>query len=508
MPFVPTVGLAIVGEEMLRTLWLGGMPWPMRSLAFGSDAALSPFPHAFVAGAGLGGAYALTFGAATTSAVLFGVPSWWRTPPHQRRSVRRALLLGALWPVLTLGIVGGYGMWREHAYEERVASGVAFQTTKELVAIQANIEQALKNAHSGLQILDEHVALSAQALDAMPDDQTLGLLWPETMVLWSFLGPDLARRFPDRFEDGEVAVIRRLKTDVLRGRDLPVFVGALYRGREGNALHETLRPYMERDSLFHLRPAKGPGMDDGIQDFPAPLPGSPLRGYRPEPSAGNWFPPWGFPRGRHDKVQLVPGGETMPLGDVFPILRKWRRDMVPIPVLLPGEPRQAPFQVAVGPVWKDGPRPAGHRVLRVGSVICFDLAFPARLRAWRRDGAQVLFNPANYGWFGPSAFRSHVTAMARLRASEANVTVVMAGNTGPTAFVSPIGRRYGRFFAAQAPITDPGVPAGPGETTFRRGWSRGRLIADPYVPPTVLLGELPWAVLALLLLGAGAVRRR
>ena len=40
-PMALAVGLIFVLEEMLRTIWLGGMPWPARSLAFASDAPLA-----------------------------------------------------------------------------------------------------------------------------------------------------------------------------------------------------------------------------------------------------------------------------------------------------------------------------------------------------------------------------------------------------------------------------------------------------------------------------------
>ena len=494
-PFVVTAGLLLVAEEMVRTIWMGGMPWPMRSLAFASNVTLAfPFSTMFVAGAGLLGAYGLTFIAGSMSAVVSGLPALWRADDAAKPRMRRTILLGLLWPVGAMALLGGWGVLAYMGYIG--ASDRRFESPP-LVAVQATIPQELKNARSGKKILDDHVALSAAALEADGNDEVFGIVWPETMVLWPFYSPELATRFPELWDEGEVSVIRRLRSDVVGDRDLHVFLGAIYRARETEHVYESPRDYAERDSMFHVRPARGPER------------GQPP-GARPDPSKPAWFPPWGMPHGRHDKVRLVPGGEYMPLGDVFPALSRFRENLVPIPVLTPGTEHQRPFQVQLGAPWIEGPRPPGSRVLQVGSIICFDLAFPERLRTWRQDGAEVLLNAANYGWFGPTDFRAQVTAMARLRAAESRTTIVVAGNTGPTLFVDPIGRLYGEFVAFDLEtgrVTSQG-PAGEGDTTFRTGWAQGRVVVYPEHPPYVSWGDLPWLAAALGVLAWTLIRRR
>src|SRR5204863_43474 len=123
---------------------------------------------------------------------------------------------------------------------------------------------------------------------------------------------------------------------------------------------------------------------------------------------------------------------------VLPFLRKGRDLVSVIPEITAGDEDQRPFVLedALPPARPGG---ANRRVL-AGTVICFEIAFPARCRAWRRAGATVLLNAGNYGWFGDTGMPAQVLAMAKLRAAELNVTFVVAGNTGPTAIVDPAGR--------------------------------------------------------------------
>lgn len=494
VPFVAGVGVAVVLEEMLRTVWMGGMPWPMRSLAFASDAPAGAALAGLVPAAGLVGAYAFTFVAGSTAALLLGAWAWTRAAGDARRTRRRAVLLSAPVPLLAVLVLGLYGAHVRSGHAARRASGQVFESQGEFLAIQAAIPQDLKNAAgtSMQELFDRHVELSTAAVAAAAGEPLDGLLWPETMVSWPWLAPGLEARHPPAWRD-EIAVVRRLQRDVVGGRDLHVFLGALSRhpAADGRA-RGSLSELPERDSLVHVRPAR------------LPPPGQPLpRPPGPDPDAR---PPWAGPVARHDKERLVPGGEYTPLGDVVPALKRIRDLVSSIPELQAGGPDQQPFHVQVGPPWIAGERPPGHADLRVGSVICFDLAFPEVCRAWRRKGAEVLLNPANYGWFGASDFREQVTAMARLRAAEVGATVVMAGNTGPSLFVDPLGRLYGRFVPAGHP--DQPLSVGTRASTFVTGWAAGRLVTDPRVPPYVALGDLPWAAAAVLLLAIGLLRRR
>jgi apolipoprotein N-acyltransferase len=131
-----------------------------------------------------------------------------------------------------------------------------------------------------------------------------------------------------------------------------------------------------------------------------------------------------------------------------------------------------------------------------GTVICFEIAFPARCRTWRREGATVLLNAGNYGWFGDTGMPAQVLALGKLRATELNVTVAIAGNTGPSAIIDPAGRVTSQV------VRD-------GKSQFVEGWCEGPLWSDPgYATTYSIVGEWPWVVLGAGLVAWAFARRR
>lgn len=473
VPFGLAVGLCVVGEEILRTVWMGGMPWPARSLSFASDAPLDPgLSRLLPAGAWLG-AYALSCFAGLCAGTLVEVFVL------RRRAARGVRVRAALAPLAALAVLVGLALGRT-AGQPAWRDPQAHASARELVVVQADVPQSLKHGDAAgvKRMFDEHLALSATAVRRLGARHVLAVLWPETMVPWPFLDADLAERFPEAW-DNEVGVARRLHHDVPEARHLPWLVGAIHQFRRGQERHADLWAYGSHDSLFWLDPSRAPAMD-------APTPA-------PPPPGGH--PPWVL--ARHDKTVLVPGGEYTPGGEIFPPLRWFRNVVSVIPELEPGAEDQVPFAMPLGPGPADG-------TVRMGTVVCFELAFPARCRRWRRNGAQVLLNPGNYGWFGPTGFRSQIAALARLRAAELAVPVVMAGNTGPSAFYDPFGRPYGTFepLAGGRP-----EPAGGPETTYRLGYAHARLRWDGREStPYTTLGDLPWGLLGLLLVLAALLR--
>lgn len=470
VPLMLAVGTGVVLEEMLRTVWMGGMPWPARSLSFANDALLDPGLRTLLPASAYFGAYAFSFLAGLTSAVVFYLPALRTIEPGLRKRARLRLLRTALVPLAFLALLAGLAAHRRG----RVEDGGLRETDAVLVAVQAAVPQELKHARDKLSIgelFDRHVHISATALDGLGEDErAFAVLWPETMIPWPAVSPALAPRYPEYWDD-QVGVLRRIRADVPAGRDLEWLIGSIYQFRRGDEVHVDLWDYGSHDSLFHVRPVHAPTMSD------------------PTPAPGAGPPPWEF--GRHDKVKLVPGGEYTPLGEVLPPLRWFRNLVSVIPELDPGAAEQTPF--ALGGAFDED-----EGLVRMGTVICFEIAFPAECRAWRRRGAQVLLNAANYGWFGRTGFRSQIQSVARLRAAELGVTVAMAGNTGPTAFYDPLGRAYGRFTAV-ADATE--APVGGRETTFRQGWARAPVRLDEGAQTVYTRwGDAPWWALALLLL--------
>ncbi len=77
---------------------------------------------------------------------------------------------------------------------------------------------------------------------------------------------------------------------------------------------------------------------------------------------------------------------------------------------------------------------------RFGTYVCYDSVFPDVARARVQNGAQVLVNVSNDGWFGRTwGIEQHFT-MGRIRAIETGRYVLRVGNTGISAVINPLGQ--------------------------------------------------------------------
>lgn len=499
VPFVVLVGVAVVLEEMLRTVWFGGMPWPQRALGLVDVAPLR-------AGSALLGAYGLSCLAGMTSAWAAGLPGFWRAPP-QAQPAMALRLLGALFvPALLALVLLVHGLGRlGHVEGGRLSGEVGISPA--VVVVQGDVPQSLKHSpvpDAANLMFNRHTTLTRVGLERARQrrQQVLAVLWPETMVPWPFLSPQLARRF-EREWPNQAVIAGRLRATLPDGAGAPHFlVGAihLFEDRPG-VEHPHPDLYGDHDSLFWIDPLGAPRLEEGLPPLPA---------------ADARLLPW--ERGRHDKVVRVPGGEYTPLEDLLPFLRAWRDDLSQIPEIARGADEQEPFRLWSYARVDPGGKVQG-RELRAGTVICFEIAFPARCRAWRRAGCQVLFNAANYGWFGQSAFRAQIRAVAALRAAELGMTVAMAGNTGPSMFLDPAGSAYGTFepvplrpdgLLDEGTVAGAHMPAQADEATHQPGVVIDSLYVDDRLTTYAGLGDAPWLVLAglLALLAVLAGRRR
>lgn len=79
----------------------------------------------------------------------------------------------------------------------------------------------------------------------------------------------------------------------------------------------------------------------------------------------------------------------------------------------------------------------------VGVLICYESAFAARSRFYRRRGADLLINITNDAWFGRTVAPDQHAAHLVLRAIENRVGIVRAANTGISEYVDPLGRVHG-----------------------------------------------------------------
>ncbi|MGH7417667.1 MAG: apolipoprotein N-acyltransferase, partial [Candidatus Rokuibacteriota bacterium] len=151
--------------------------------------------------------------------------------------------------------------------------------------------------------------------------------------------------------------------------------------------------------------------------------------------------------GRYDKIHLVPFGEYVPLSGVIGFVRGWAEFIADLEpgsraVVFPGPP--APF----------------------GVVICYEGIFPDLFREFVNNGARMMVNMTNDGWFGRTSGPEQHLAMYPFRAVEHRIAVVRAANTGVSAFIAPTGQIVRRLGLFQRGVITGHVPLREGRTLF------------------------------------------
>ena len=134
--------------------------------------------------------------------------------------------------------------------------------------------------------------------------------------------------------------------------------------------------------------------------------------------------------GTYDKMVLVPFGEYIPFGDIFPRLYS--------------------MSPATGRFWAGESREPlrfGRHLLSVS--ICYEDIFPGHIRSLMGGGRdrpipEAMFNLTNDSWYGNSTEPIEHLALASFRSIEHRRSLVRATNTGVSAFVDPVGRIVSR----------------------------------------------------------------
>jgi len=123
---------------------------------------------------------------------------------------------------------------------------------------------------------------------------------------------------------------------------------------------------------------------------------------------------------------LVPFGEYIPFGDVFPRLYSWSPYSGR---LWPGEYRE--------PLYLNG------HALSVN--ICYEDIFPGQVRMLMEGGRdhripEAMFNLTNDSWYGDTVQPMEHLVLASFRSIEHRRPLVRSTNTGISAIVDPVGR--------------------------------------------------------------------
>ncbi|AWT35578.1 apolipoprotein N-acyltransferase [Deinococcus arenae] len=178
-----------------------------------------------------------------------------------------------------------------------------------------------------------------------------------------------------------------------------------------------------------------PGAPDTRPDFPGPgisgagfdfgtNPAEPLAEPR-EYNAAITLDATGRVTSRSDKTKLVPFGEEFPFQTILgPI---YRAILTPLGFAIPDfRPNAHPTPLALNGVL-------------YGAYICYDSVFPRVSRALAAQGAQLLVNPSNDGWYKGWGVQQHFN-MGRVRAIETRRWLVRSVNNGVAGAVDDLGR--------------------------------------------------------------------
>ena len=125
------------------------------------------------------------------------------------------------------------------------------------------------------------------------------------------------------------------------------------------------------------------------------------------------------------KNHLVPFGEFIPFRKSFPLFAWIAGDLVPAD-FKPGTSR-IPLQLSTPD-------------LKIAPLICFEDTLSYLSRAFVLNGAQLLVNVTNDGWFLESAGAEQHLANAVFRAVETRRPLLRSANTGVTCFIDQQGR--------------------------------------------------------------------
>jgi apolipoprotein N-acyltransferase len=143
-------------------------------------------------------------------------------------------------------------------------------------------------------------------------------------------------------------------------------------------------------------------------------------GYTPYNRA-SFINPDGTFAGHYDKMHLVPFGEYVPFKSLFFFAKNLLNE---VGTFEPGT-QQTVFTSD------------GHTY---GVFICYESIFGDEIRHLTQQGADVLINISNDGWYGDTSAAWQHLNMVRMRAIENHRWVLRATNTGVTVAINPYGR--------------------------------------------------------------------
>jgi apolipoprotein N-acyltransferase len=148
---------------------------------------------------------------------------------------------------------------------------------------------------------------------------------------------------------------------------------------------------------------------------------------------------------RYDKIRLVPFGEFVPwrplLGRFVPAITgdfKAGTHAVVNTLKMNTQRAAISFSEANGATGPAIERTTSY--VRTGTFICYEAAYPELVRRFVQNGATLLVNVSEDGWFGNTAGARQHLAHARLRAIENDRDLIRVTNTGISALLTAEGQ--------------------------------------------------------------------
>jgi apolipoprotein N-acyltransferase len=133
------------------------------------------------------------------------------------------------------------------------------------------------------------------------------------------------------------------------------------------------------------------------------------------------FTPDGGYQARYDKIHLVPWGEYIPFKNLFFFASK--------------------LTAGAGDMDRGSTRTVfSFRGHTYGTFVCYESIFGDEVRQFVKNGAQVLVNISDDGWYGDTSAGWQHLNMVRMRAIENHRWILRSTNTGVTAAINPYGR--------------------------------------------------------------------
>jgi len=367
----------------------------------------------------LAGAYAVSFLVALMNAAIWlaieriaRVRAVW----HDARPVPPASVRPAIVAAMALGTAIVYGNVR--------LSHEPFSDGPQVALIQGNLDQDIKNDH-GAEMVDHFGRLSMQAVRPPAGQPKPDLVvWPETAYAGTWYEfAEGANPSSAPFEDRREVNLARtnLRDDMLYAWRTPTLFGlnTLEWDASGRQWKYNSALLIDRD---------------------------------------------GTPRGRYDKIHLVPFGEYVPMGETLPFMSMFT-------------PYEGNYSCKPGEMWTRFPLTVGDRTYHFACLICYEDSDASLARHYVRPSAQgvdFFVNISNDGWFRGTAEHEQHLAICRFRAVETRRSVVRAVNMGVSAIIDPDGRVValpGPTWAESKKvdgIVRGAVPLGTGTTLYAR----------------------------------------